>query len=65
MEYIPIEENAANIIMANWGFFGAGSHPEWPQKAVHQDGQLEDIFGLCFQHVENNLVPLPHAFSMG
>lgn len=63
--YIPIEENAAHVIMADWRFFGTGSHPKRPQKAVHQDGQLEHIFGLSLQHVEDNLVSLPHAFSMG
>lgn len=62
---IPVDEDAANIIMADWGFFGTGSHPEWPQEAVHQDGQLEHIFSLSLQHVEDNLVSLPHTFGMG
>lgn len=50
--------------MADGRFFGAGSHAEWPEEAVHQDGELVDVLGFCFHHVEDNLVPLPHALSM-
>jgi len=50
--------------VANGWFLGAGSHSEWPQEAVDQDGKLMDVLGLSLHHVEDDLVPLPHALSM-
>lgn len=60
----PVEEDAANIIMANGRFLGTGSHAERPKEAIHQDGKLVHVFCLCFHHVEHNMVPLPHALSV-
>lgn len=60
----PVEEYTADIIMADGRFLGAGSHAERPEETVHQDGELVDILGLCFHHVEDNLVPFSHALSM-
>ncbi len=50
--------------MADGRLLGAGSHAERPEETVHQDGELVDVFGLCFHHVEDYLVPLPHALSV-
>lgn len=60
----PVEEDAADIIVANGRFFRASSHAEWPKEAVYQNGQLVDILSLSLHHVKYNLVSLPHALSM-
>lgn len=60
----PVEEYAADVIVADGGFLGAGSHAKRPEETVHQDGQLVDVLRLCFHHAEDDLVPLPHALSM-
>lgn len=60
----PVEKDAADIIVADGRFLGAGSHAERPEEAVHQDGELVDILRFCFHHVEHNLVPLPHALRV-
>lgn len=61
----PVEENAADVIVADGRFLGAGRHAERPEETVHQDGELVDVFCLCFHHVEDDLVPFSHAFGMG
>lgn len=40
----PVEENAADIIMANGGLLGAGCHAQRPEETVHQDVELVHIF---------------------
>lgn len=60
----PVEKYAADIIMADWGLLGAGGHPQGPEETVDQYRQLVDIFCFCLHHVEDYLVPLPHALSM-
>lgn len=62
--YIPIEEDTADVVMTNGGFFGAGGHPERPQEAVDQDGELEHVLRLGLHHVEDDLVSLSHALSV-
>lgn len=62
---VPVEEYGADVVMADGRFLGAGGHAERPEETVHQDGELVDVFRLCLHHVEDNLVPLPHALSMG
>lgn len=39
----PVKEDAANIIMADGGFLGAGSHPQRSEETVDQDVELVDI----------------------
>ena len=60
----PVEKDGADVVMTDGRFLGAGSHAEWPEEAVHQDGQLVDVLCLCLHHVEHNLVPLPHALGV-
>lgn len=45
-------------------FLGTGSHAKRSQEVVDEDMELLDILSLCFQHAEDDLVPLPHALSM-
>ncbi len=61
----PVKEDAADIIVRDGRLLGAGCHAEWPQEVVNQDVELLDVFSLGLQHAEDDLVPLPHAFSMG
>lgn len=61
----PVKEDAADIIVGDGRFLGAGGHSEWPQEVVDQDVELLDVFGFGFQHAEHHLVPLSHAFSVG
>lgn len=61
---VPVEEDAADIIVADGRFLGAGCHTQRPEETVDQDGQLVDVFRLCFHHVEDDLVPLPHALGV-
>ena len=60
----PVEEYAADVIVADGRLLGAGGHAERPQEAVHQDGELVDVLRLRLHHVEDDLVPLPHALSV-
>lgn len=39
----PVEEDAADVIMADGWFLGAGSHPQGPEEAVDQDVELVDV----------------------
>lgn len=39
----PVEKDAADIIMADGGFLGAGSHPQRSEETVHQDVELVDV----------------------
>lgn len=39
----PVEEDAADIIVVDGGFLGAGSHPQWSEKTVHQDVELVHV----------------------
>lgn len=39
----PVEEDAADIVMADGGFLGAGSHPQRSEETVDQDVELVDI----------------------
>ena len=50
--------------MADGRFLGAGRHAERPQETVDEDGELVDVLCLCLHHVEDDLVPLPHALSV-
>lgn len=50
--------------MSDGWLLGAGGHAERPQKVVDQDVELLDVFSLSFQHAEDHLVPLPHAFRV-
>ena len=61
---LPVEEYAADIIVGDGWFLGAGSHAERPQEVVHQDVKLLDVLSLRVQHAEHHLVPLPHALCM-
>lgn len=61
---LPVEEYTADIIVADGWFLGAGSHAERPEETVDQNGELMDVLCLCFHHVEDDLIPLPHALSM-
>lgn len=60
----PVEENTADIIVAGGRLLGAGGHAERPEEAVHQDGELVDVFRLRLHHVEHNLVPFSHALCV-
>lgn len=61
---IPVEKNAADVIMSDGWLFGAGSHAEWTKEIVDKDVELLDVLSLSFQHAKYHLVSLPHAFSM-
>lgn len=61
----PVQEDAADIIVGDGGFLGAGCHAERTQEVVDQDVKLLDVLGLCLQHAEHHLVPLPHALGVG
>lgn len=61
----PVEENAADIIMANGGLLGAGCHPQGPEETIDQDVELVHVLRLGFHHGEHDLISLPHALSMG
>lgn len=50
--------------MADGRLLGARCHPQGPQETVHQDIKLVHILRLSLHHVENYLVPLPHALCM-
>lgn len=39
----PVEEDAADIIVAYWGFLGASSHPQRSEETVDQDVELVNI----------------------
>lgn len=60
----PVEEDAADIVVADGRFLGAGGHAERPEEAVDQDGELVDVLRLGLHHVEDDLVPLSHALSV-
>lgn len=60
----PVEEDAADVIVGDWRFLGAGGHAQRPQEVVDQDVELLDVFGLGLQHAKHHLVPLPHAFRV-
>lgn len=61
---VPVEEDGADVVVADGRFLGAGSHTQWPEETVHQDGQLVDVLRLRLHHAEDDLVPLPHALSV-
>lgn len=61
---VPVEKNAADIIMSNGWLLGTGSHAEWSKEIVDKYVELLDILGLRFQHAKYHLVSLPHAFGM-
>src|SRR4029434_2519294 len=50
--------------MVDGRLLGAGGHSQRPQEAVDQDGELQHVLGLGLHHVEDNLVPLPHALGV-
>ena len=50
--------------MADGGLLGAGGHPQGPQEAVDQDGELVHVLRLRLHHVEHDVVPLAHALGM-
>ena len=60
----PVEEYAADIVVGDGRFLGAGRHAQRPQEVVHQDVKLLDVLGLRVQHAEHHLVPLPHALCV-
>lgn len=60
----PVEEYAADIIVGDGRFLGAGRHAQRPQEVVDQDVELLHIFGLRVHHAEHHLVPLPHALGV-
>lgn len=62
--HLPVEEDAADIVVCDGRLLGAGCHAQWPQEVVDEDVELLDILGLSLQHAENNLVPLAHAVGM-
>ena len=57
----PVQEDAADVVVRDGGFLGAGGHPQRAQEVVHQDVQLLHVLGLGLQHAEHHLVPLAHA----
>lgn len=61
---VPVEKNAADIIMSDGWLLGTGSHAEWSKEIVDKDVELLDILSLSFQHAKYHLVSLPHAFGM-
>lgn len=50
--------------MADGRLLGAGGHAQRPQETVDQDGELVDVLRLGLHHVEDDLVPLPHALGV-
>ena len=61
---MPVEEDAADVVVADGRLLGAGRHAQRPEEAVDQDGQLVDVLRLRLHHVEDDLVPLPHALGV-
>lgn len=61
---VPVEKNAADVIMSDGWLLGTGSHAEWSKEIVDKDVELLDVLSLSFQHAKYHLVSLPHAFSM-
>lgn len=41
--HAPVEEDAADVVVADGGFLGTGSHPERSEEAVDQDVELVDV----------------------
>lgn len=39
----PVEEDAADIVVPDGGFLGAGSHPQRSEEEVDQDVELVDV----------------------
>lgn len=39
----PVEEDAADVIVADRGFLGAGGHSQRPEETVDQDVELVDV----------------------
>lgn len=60
----PVEEYAADIVVGDGRFLGAGCHAERPKEVVDQNVKLLNVLRLRVQHAEHNLVPLPHALCM-
>jgi len=60
----PVEEDGADVVVADGRLLGAGGHAERPQEAVHQDGELVHVLRLGLRHAEDDLVPLPHALGV-
>lgn len=61
----PVEEDAADVVVGDGWFLGAGSHTEGSKEVVDQDVELLDILSLRVQHAEHHLVPLSHALGVG
>lgn len=54
--YTPVEEDAADIVMADGGFLGAGSHPQRSEETVDQDVELVDVPVITHTHGQNTLI---------
>lgn len=63
-DLLPVEEDAADVVVVYGRLLGAGGHAQRPKEAVDQNGELVNVLRLCFHHVEHDLVPLPHALCV-
>ena len=45
-ESLPVEEDAADVVVGDGGLLGAGGHAKRPQEVVDQDVQLLDVLSL-------------------
>lgn len=60
----PVEEDAADVVVADGRLLGACGHAQRTQEAVDQDGQLVDVLRLGLHHVKDDVVALAHAFGV-
>lgn len=63
-EVLPVQEDAADIVVRDGRLLGAGSHAQRAQEVVDQDVQLLHVLGLGLQHAEHHLVPFSHAVGV-